>query len=148
MAEDDGLADGDAAVDVAEGAVLVPAALAHEVVLADGAERELLLPQLDDDGVGHELRGELPHGRLEGGREEQQLAVGAQRPAGTHEALRVDHDVGLVQHEDADGAGVEEAPLEAPVEHGARRADDDLLLQPRARRHCGPKKTLFTIINY
>uniref|UniRef100_A0A8C4JNP5 Uncharacterized protein n=1 Tax=Dromaius novaehollandiae TaxID=8790 RepID=A0A8C4JNP5_DRONO len=141
MAEDDGLADGDAAVDVAQGPVLGHAVLAHQVVLPHGAEGQLLLAQLDDDGGADELRGERPHRRLEGGREEQHLAalgsladrspLDANALAG--EALLVDHDVGLVQHEHSDVLRVEHVALEAPVQHRAGRPDDDLLLGAEQR---------------
>lgn len=46
--------------------------------------------------------------------------------------LRSDHDVGLVQHKHPDLLGVDELELEAPVQHGSRRADHDLLLKLHA----------------
>lgn len=52
------------------------------------------------------------------------------------ESLRVNHDVSLVQHKHADPPHVEQSPLEAPVQHGARCADDNLLLQHSAWGHC------------
>lgn len=52
------------------------------------------------------------------------------------ESLRVNHDISLVQHKHADPPHVEQSPLEAPVQHGARCADDNLLLQHGAWGHC------------
>uniref|UniRef100_A0A8C8BG31 Uncharacterized protein n=1 Tax=Otus sunia TaxID=257818 RepID=A0A8C8BG31_9STRI len=131
MAEDHGLADGDAAVDVAEGSVLLLPAPAHEEVLPDVAEGELVLAQLYHDGVG-----DYPH-------EQQHLAaLGPQEssPLNAHalagEALSVDHDVGFIQHEQLDLLHVYESVFEAPVQHRPRRPDDDLLLQPGALENC------------
>uniref|UniRef100_A0A672G5A9 Uncharacterized protein n=1 Tax=Salarias fasciatus TaxID=181472 RepID=A0A672G5A9_SALFA len=42
-------------------------------------------------------------------------------------ALRGDHDVGLVQHKHFDLLGVYELEFTAPVQHGARSADNYLL---------------------
>lgn len=54
----------------------------------------------------------------------------------TGEALRVDHNVGLIQHEQGDLGQVQDALFEAPVQCGARRSDDDLLLQHCALQNC------------
>lgn len=54
----------------------------------------------------------------------------------TGEALRVDHDVGLIQHEQGDLGQVQDALFEAPVQCGAWRSDDDLLLQHCALQNC------------
>lgn len=75
LAEDHSLADGDAAVDVAERSVLLLPAPAHEEVLPDVAQGELFFTQLYHDGVGNDLRGKRPHSFLEGGREQQHLAA-------------------------------------------------------------------------
>uniref|UniRef100_A0A8C0Z8G7 Uncharacterized protein n=1 Tax=Cyanistes caeruleus TaxID=156563 RepID=A0A8C0Z8G7_CYACU len=112
MAEDHDLTDGEAAIEVAE-------------VLPDVAQGELLLTQLDHDGVGDDPLG----------KEQQHLAVLGKSPgqsspvdadALTGEALRVDHDVGLVQHEQGDLCQVQEVLFEAPVQCGARGSDDYL----------------------
>uniref|UniRef100_A0A8C0AWI1 Uncharacterized protein n=1 Tax=Buteo japonicus TaxID=224669 RepID=A0A8C0AWI1_9AVES len=128
MAEDHSLADGDAAVDVAEGSVLLLPAPAHEEVL----------PDLYHDGVGNDLRGERPHSFLEGGREQQHLAEHSPLNANalTGEALSVDHDVGLIQHEHVDLLQVHDSPFETPVQHCPRGPDDDLLLQRGALQNC------------
>uniref|UniRef100_A0A8C9NYW0 Uncharacterized protein n=1 Tax=Serinus canaria TaxID=9135 RepID=A0A8C9NYW0_SERCA len=107
MAEDHDLTDGETAVEVAE-------------VLPDVAQGELLLTQLDHDGVGDDpLR-----------KEQQHLAQSSPVDADalTGEALRVDHDVSLIQHEQGDLCQVQDALFEAPVQGGARCSNDDLLL--------------------
>uniref|UniRef100_A0A803WFG2 Uncharacterized protein n=1 Tax=Ficedula albicollis TaxID=59894 RepID=A0A803WFG2_FICAL len=126
MAEDHDLTDDEAAVEVAEGPVLLVQALAHHEVLPDVAEGELLLPQLDHNGVRDDpLRKEQQH--LAEPSWQQSSPVDAD--ALTGEALHVDHDVGLVQHEQGDLCQVQDALFEAPVQCGARCSNDDLLLQ-------------------
>ena len=49
--------------------------------------------------------------------------------------LRGDHHVGLVQNEHGDLLGVDELVLGAPVEDGAGRPDDNVLLQLDASLH-------------
>lgn len=49
--------------------------------------------------------------------------------------LRGDHDIGLVQHKHFDLLGVNELQFSAPVQHGSRCADNDLLLQLDAALH-------------
>uniref|UniRef100_A0A8B9LX95 Uncharacterized protein n=1 Tax=Accipiter nisus TaxID=211598 RepID=A0A8B9LX95_9AVES len=114
MAEDHSLADGDAAIDVAEGSVLLLPAPAHEEVLPDVAQGELFFTQLYHDGVGNDLRGKRPPGT---------------EKKDSSEALSVDHDVGLIQHEHVDLLQVHDSPFETPVQHCPRGPDDDLLLQ-------------------
>uniref|UniRef100_A0A8C6JQS2 Uncharacterized protein n=1 Tax=Melopsittacus undulatus TaxID=13146 RepID=A0A8C6JQS2_MELUD len=131
MAEDHGLSDGDAAIDVAESFVLLLPAPAHEEVLPDVAEGELVLPQHYHDGVGDDSLSELPHGCLEGGREQQHLAALGESPGEKEKelsALRVDHDVGFIQHEEGDLLQVHNLLLETPIQHRSWRPDDDLLL--------------------
>uniref|UniRef100_A0A8C2SQ21 Uncharacterized protein n=1 Tax=Coturnix japonica TaxID=93934 RepID=A0A8C2SQ21_COTJA len=118
LAEDHGLANGDAAIKVAEGLILLFPVPADKIVL----------PNVDN------LQGKLPESFLEGGREKQHLAayfhdspLDADALGG--ESLRVNHDVSLVQHKHADPPHVEQSSLEAPVQHGAWCADDNLLLQ-------------------
>ena len=79
VAEDHGLGDGDGSVDVAERLELLLLAGALHVVLLDGVQSLLLALQLDDVGVRDDALGEVPHRLLEGGREEQHLAVLRQR---------------------------------------------------------------------
>jgi len=50
-------------------------------------------------------------------------------------ALRGDHHVRLIQHKHLDHLGVDELEFDAPVQHGARGADHDLLLELHAARH-------------
>uniref|UniRef100_A0A8C4XS49 Uncharacterized protein n=1 Tax=Falco tinnunculus TaxID=100819 RepID=A0A8C4XS49_FALTI len=130
MAEDHSLADGDAAVDVAEGSVLLLPAPAHEEVLPDVAQGELLLAQLYHDGVGDDLHGECPHGIPEGGKRDttRQGCSPLNTNALTGEALRVDHDVSFIQHERADLLHVYDLLLETPIQHRPRCPDDNLLL--------------------
>uniref|UniRef100_A0A8C3QJ31 Uncharacterized protein n=1 Tax=Cyanoderma ruficeps TaxID=181631 RepID=A0A8C3QJ31_9PASS len=120
MAEDHDLTDGEAAIEVAE-------------VLPDVAQGELLLTQLDHDGVGDDPLRKGPHGFLVGKAGNQDSSSQQSSPvdadALTGEALRVDHDVGLVQHEQGDLRQVQDVLLEAPVQCGAWCPDDDLLLQ-------------------
>uniref|UniRef100_A0A8U8B7W9 Uncharacterized protein n=1 Tax=Geospiza parvula TaxID=87175 RepID=A0A8U8B7W9_GEOPR len=122
MAEDHDLTDGEAAIEVAE-------------VLPDVAQGELLLTQLDHDGVGDDpLR-----------KEQQHLAQSSPVDADalTGEALRVDHDVSLIQHEQGDLCQVQDALLEAPVQGGAWCSNDDLLLQHCALQNCKGAKGIY-----
>uniref|UniRef100_A0A8C5JGJ3 Uncharacterized protein n=1 Tax=Junco hyemalis TaxID=40217 RepID=A0A8C5JGJ3_JUNHY len=115
LAEDHDLTDGEAAIEVAE-------------VLPDVAQGELLLPQLDHDGVRDDPLS----------KEQQHLAQSSPVDADalTGEALRVDHDVSLIQHKQGDLCQVQDALFEAPVQGGARCSDDDLLLQHCALQNC------------
>lgn len=61
----------------------------------------------------------------------------------TGEALHVDHDVSLIQHEQADLCQVQDALFEAPVQRGARRSNDDLLLQHCALQNCKGAKGIW-----
>lgn len=81
MAEDHGLGDGQATVEVAEGRELVFLVFAHDKKLFDGVQGLLLTPQSDDVGVGHHLLSKPPHGVLKGGGEEEHLAFLGQLPA-------------------------------------------------------------------
>uniref|UniRef100_A0A8C3QJ00 Uncharacterized protein n=1 Tax=Cyanoderma ruficeps TaxID=181631 RepID=A0A8C3QJ00_9PASS len=127
MAEDHDLTDGEAAIEVAE-------------VLPDVAQGELLLTQLDHDGVGDDPLRKGPHGFLVGKAGNQDSSSQQSSPvdadALTGEALRVDHDVGLVQHEQGDLRQVQDVLLEAPVQCGAWCPDDDLLLQHCSLQNC------------
>lgn len=67
LAEDHDLTDDEAAVEVAEGPVLLVHALAHHEILSDVAEGELLLTQLDHDGVRDDPLRKGPHGLLVSG---------------------------------------------------------------------------------
>uniref|UniRef100_A0A803YK93 Uncharacterized protein n=1 Tax=Meleagris gallopavo TaxID=9103 RepID=A0A803YK93_MELGA len=137
LAEDHGLANGDAAIEVAEGLILLLPVPADKIVLPNVGQSELLLSQLDDDGPGDNLHGKFPEIFLEGGGEKQHLAVLGENfhdspldaDALGGESLRVNHDVSLIQHKHADPPHVEQSPLEAPVQHGAWCANDNLLLQ-------------------
>uniref|UniRef100_A0A8C4ZW28 Uncharacterized protein n=1 Tax=Gadus morhua TaxID=8049 RepID=A0A8C4ZW28_GADMO len=125
VAEDHGLGDGDGSVDVAEGLELLLLAGALHVVLLDGVQRLLLALQLDDVWVGDDALGEHTEW--------------CPRPLDADAlvlvALRGDHDVRLVQHKHLDHLGVDELKLDAPVQHGPRGADDDLLLELHAPLH-------------
>lgn len=80
MAEDHGLGDGDGAIDVAQSQELLFFAVTQHVVLLDGVQSLLLALQFDDVGFGYDALGKAPHRLLEGGREQQHLAVLGQRP--------------------------------------------------------------------
>uniref|UniRef100_A0A663LTD1 Uncharacterized protein n=1 Tax=Athene cunicularia TaxID=194338 RepID=A0A663LTD1_ATHCN len=135
MAEDHSLADGDAAIDIAEGSVLLFPVPAHEVVLPDVAQGELVLAQLYHDGVGDYLHGKCPH-HLAAPDGSPQESLPLNTHALTAEALSVHHDVGFIQHKQLDLLHVYESAFEAPVQHRPRSPDDDLLLQPGALQNC------------
>lgn len=59
------------------------------------------------------------------------------------EALSVDHDVSLIQHEHGDLCQVQNALFEAPVQRGARCSNDDLLLQHCALQNCKGEKGIW-----
>uniref|UniRef100_A0A8D0FS82 Uncharacterized protein n=1 Tax=Strix occidentalis caurina TaxID=311401 RepID=A0A8D0FS82_STROC len=128
MAEDHCLADGDAAVDVAEGSVLLLPAPAHEEVLLDVAQGELVLIHLVRRPIPSKpsKKGEKTGKQDASPQESSPLNAYALRG----EALSVNHDVGFIQHEQLDLLHVYESVFEAPVQHRPRRPDDDLLLQP------------------
>uniref|UniRef100_A0A8B9DPY8 Uncharacterized protein n=1 Tax=Anser cygnoides TaxID=8845 RepID=A0A8B9DPY8_ANSCY len=108
MAEYHSLANGDAAVDVAQGLVLLLSVPAHKVVLPDVAQGELFLTELYYDGVGDNFP-----------RAEEGLV----------KALMVDHYVRFIQHKQADSLHIHHSPFETPVQHRPRSPDDNLLLQ-------------------
>jgi len=88
LAEDHGLANGDAAIEVAEGLILLLPVPADKVVLPNVGQSELLLSQLDDDGPGDNLHGKFPEIFLEGGGGKQHLAVPGESPGAGEELVR------------------------------------------------------------
>uniref|UniRef100_H2SQ26 Uncharacterized protein n=1 Tax=Takifugu rubripes TaxID=31033 RepID=H2SQ26_TAKRU len=132
LAEDDGLCDGQAAVQVTQRRKLLLLVLTDHVELPDVVQSLLLSLQPDDVGIGNDLLCKTPHRVLEGGGEEEHLTLlGRQNPpldadALVPVALHGDHHIGLVQHEHGDLLGVDGLPLGAPVVDGAGRPDDDL----------------------
>uniref|UniRef100_A0A8C0II80 Uncharacterized protein n=1 Tax=Bubo bubo TaxID=30461 RepID=A0A8C0II80_BUBBB len=137
MAEDHSLADGDAAVDVAEGSVLLLPAPAHEEVLPDVVQKPILTTASPFDITGmqiHLVRRLIPSKPSKKGEKpgKQDASPQESSPLNAHaltgEALSVDHDVGFIQHEQLDLLHVYESAFEAPVQHRPRRPDDDLLL--------------------
>lgn len=165
MAEDHGLCDGEAAVQIAERRELVLLLLAQHVELLDRVQRLLLALQPDDVWVGNHLLRKPPHRVLKGGGEQEHLTVPGQLSAGGENGrrsllwdgsslfecdrflppvdtdalvpvtLRGDHHVGLVQHKHADLLGVDDFVFGAPVQDGAWSPDDNVVLQPGASLH-------------
>ena len=98
LAEDHGLANGDAAIKVAEGLVLLLPVPADKIVLPNVGQSELLLSQLDDDGPGDNLQGKFPESFLEGGGEKQHLAVLGESPEAEEELVRPSSSLALRIH--------------------------------------------------
>ena len=101
VTEDDGLANGDHAVDVGDAAILGIRVIAVDVILLDVAHGLLLPPQLDGDGVGHNVLCEIHHVLIVSGGEEKHLTLGTEvlvDPDGlVLVSLSGDHHVCLVQ---------------------------------------------------
>ena len=74
--DDDGLAYGDATVNVAESLVLVFPVPAQHVVLSDVVQGQLLFSSLDNIGVRNDSLGKLPHRVFKGRRKQEHLALG------------------------------------------------------------------------
>lgn len=66
LAEDDGLANGDATVDVAQCLVFVFPVLTQHIILPDVVQGQLLFSQLDNIGVRNDPFSKLPHRVLKG----------------------------------------------------------------------------------
>lgn len=81
VAENHGLGDGEAPVQITQRCELVLLPRADHAELLDCVKRLLFSLQPDDIGVGNHLLRKLQHGVLEGCREEEHLAVLAQLPA-------------------------------------------------------------------
>uniref|UniRef100_A0A8B9T510 Uncharacterized protein n=1 Tax=Anas platyrhynchos TaxID=8839 RepID=A0A8B9T510_ANAPL len=135
MAVPEGLPNGDAAIDVAQGLVLLLSVPAHKVVLPDIVQGQLFLTELYYDGVGDNLHCKIPHCFLEGCGEKQHLAAPSQHwysplnaNALVREALMVNHYVSFIQHKQADSLHIHHSPFETPVQHCSRSPDDNLLL--------------------
>uniref|UniRef100_A0A3B3DT97 Uncharacterized protein n=1 Tax=Oryzias melastigma TaxID=30732 RepID=A0A3B3DT97_ORYME len=107
--------------------------IAQHMELLDVVQGLLLTLQPDDVGIRNNPLCKIPQRILEGGREQQHLAVFSHDPpldsdALVPEALSVNHHVGLVQHKHADFLEVDHFVLSAPVQECSWRSDDDLLL--------------------
>jgi hypothetical protein len=74
LAEDNGLANGDATVDVTEGLVFAFPVLTQHVILPDVVQGQFLFSQLDNIGVRNDSFSKLPHRVLKGCRKEEHLA--------------------------------------------------------------------------
>lgn len=61
MAEDHGLCNGKAAIQITERCELVLLLLTEHIELLDGVQRLLFALQPDDVGIGNYLLGKLPH---------------------------------------------------------------------------------------
>ena len=75
MAEDHGLCDGKAAVEVADCVKLVLVLFTDHKELLDVVQSLFLALQLDDVRIWDDTLCKLPHGVIEGSREQQHLAV-------------------------------------------------------------------------
>uniref|UniRef100_A0A3P8WL00 Uncharacterized protein n=1 Tax=Cynoglossus semilaevis TaxID=244447 RepID=A0A3P8WL00_CYNSE len=133
MAEDHGLCNCKAPVQIAEGFKLVFLLLADHVELLDCVQCLLFSLQLDDIGVRNHLLCKLPHRILKGRREKQHLAVLGQLPPLDSNALvtmtlRGDHHISLIQDKQSDVFGVNILELGAPIENCAWCSDDNLLI--------------------
>uniref|UniRef100_A0A3B4XYD6 Uncharacterized protein n=1 Tax=Seriola lalandi dorsalis TaxID=1841481 RepID=A0A3B4XYD6_SERLL len=140
MAEDHGLCDGKASVQIAECCELVFLLLAENIELLDGVQCLLFALQPDDVRVGNHLLCKPPHRVLKGCREKEHLTVLRQSsPVDTNAlvpmTLRGDHHISLVQHKHSDLLGVDELVLGAPVEDCAWCPNDNLVLQLDASLH-------------
>uniref|UniRef100_A0A8D2M6L7 Uncharacterized protein n=1 Tax=Zonotrichia albicollis TaxID=44394 RepID=A0A8D2M6L7_ZONAL len=110
MAEDHGLGDGDGPVDVTESPELLIPVIAQHIVLLDGVQGLLLTLQFDNV---------WPHCPCP--------SVPLNADALVLVALGGDHHICLIQHKHLDLLGIDEFQFGTPVQHGAGRADDDLL---------------------
>uniref|UniRef100_A0A8C9S8C9 Uncharacterized protein n=1 Tax=Scleropages formosus TaxID=113540 RepID=A0A8C9S8C9_SCLFO len=131
MAKDHGLCNGYSPIDVAECQELLLLIVAKHIVLLDSVQCLLLPFQFDNIGVRHDPLCKFPHRVLEGGREQQHLTVlGICPPLDAYTLILValcgNHDISLIQHKHLDLFGINELKLEAPVQHCARSANDNL----------------------
>uniref|UniRef100_A0A2K6LTH6 Uncharacterized protein n=1 Tax=Rhinopithecus bieti TaxID=61621 RepID=A0A2K6LTH6_RHIBE len=132
MAEDHGLSNGDGPIEVTQGLELLVSAAAQDIVLLDGVQGLFLPLQFDNVWVWDHFLGKLPHRVLKGGREKQHLAVpGQSLPLDADALILVAlsgyHDVSFIQNKHLDFLGINELELGAPVQHGPRGANDNLL---------------------
>uniref|UniRef100_K7BL55 V-crk sarcoma virus CT10 oncogene homolog (Avian)-like n=1 Tax=Pan troglodytes TaxID=9598 RepID=K7BL55_PANTR len=131
MAEDHGLSNGDGPVEVTQGLELLVSAAAQDIVLLDGVQGLFLTLQFDNVWVWDHFLGKLPHRVFKGGREKQHLAVPGQHPLDADALILVAlsgyHDISLIQNKHLDFLGINELELGAPVQHGPRGANDNLL---------------------
>uniref|UniRef100_A0A8C7HPC5 Uncharacterized protein n=1 Tax=Oncorhynchus kisutch TaxID=8019 RepID=A0A8C7HPC5_ONCKI len=142
VTEDHSLGDGDGSVDITEGCELLVLIIAEHVILLDGVQSLLFTFQLDDVGVWHNSLGKLPDRVLKRGRKQQHLTFIWQHSAWENSPLDPDalvlvtlcgnHDVSLVQDEDADLLRVDD--LQCP--------DDNLLLKLRPSVHCSATRDI------
>uniref|UniRef100_A0A2K5SI17 Uncharacterized protein n=1 Tax=Cebus imitator TaxID=2715852 RepID=A0A2K5SI17_CEBIM len=124
MAEDHGLK-------VTQGLELLISAAAQDVLLLDGVQGLFLVLQFDNVWAWDHFLGKFPHRVFKGGGEKQHLAVPGQHPLDADALILVAlsgyHDVSLIQNKHLDFLGINELELGAPVQHGPRGANDNLL---------------------
>uniref|UniRef100_A0A2K6U3T4 Uncharacterized protein n=1 Tax=Saimiri boliviensis boliviensis TaxID=39432 RepID=A0A2K6U3T4_SAIBB len=147
MAEDHGLSNGDGPIEVTQGLELLVSAAAQDIVLFDGVQGLFLTLQFDNVWVWDHFLGKLPHRVFKGGGEKQHLAHPARECPGISLPLDADalilvalsgyHDISLIQNKHLDFLGINELELGAPVQHGPRGANDNLLTDLLASFHCG-----------
>uniref|UniRef100_A0A803VJI8 Uncharacterized protein n=1 Tax=Ficedula albicollis TaxID=59894 RepID=A0A803VJI8_FICAL len=144
MAEDHGLGDGDGAVDVTESPELLISVTAQHIILLDGVQGLLLTLQFDDVWVRNNFLSKLPHRILESGGKQDPVPVAAPSPLNADTlvlvALGGNHHICLIQHKHLDLLGIDELQFGAPVQHGARCADDDLLRDLLPSLHCRDRR--------
>uniref|UniRef100_A0A8C8ZNG9 Uncharacterized protein n=1 Tax=Prolemur simus TaxID=1328070 RepID=A0A8C8ZNG9_PROSS len=121
MAEDHGLSNRDGPIEVAQGLELLVSAIAQNIILLDGVQGLLLTLQFDNVWVRDHFLGKLPH------RHPASSSLPLDADALILVALSSYHHVGLIQNKHLDLLGVDELELGAPVQHGPRGADDNLL---------------------
>merc|ERR1712168_913892 len=134
VAEYDALADGDSAIQIGDGVVLLREILTFDVVLPNVVETFLVSSESDDEWINDNSLREVHNLRRVGGAEEELLAVlfieKSMKANGlVLMALRVDHHVRFVQDKNLDFLHVEKFKLLCPVEHGPWSSDDDLFRQ-------------------
>uniref|UniRef100_A0A8C6GS41 Uncharacterized protein n=1 Tax=Mus spicilegus TaxID=10103 RepID=A0A8C6GS41_MUSSI len=103
LAENNGLANGDATVDVTEGLVFAFPVLTQHVILPDVVQGQFLFSQLDNIGVRNDSFSKLPHRVLKGCRKEEHLRT---KPLDTDaligESLGVNHHICFIQDKHTD----------------------------------------------
>uniref|UniRef100_A0A8C0V521 Uncharacterized protein n=1 Tax=Cyanistes caeruleus TaxID=156563 RepID=A0A8C0V521_CYACU len=141
MAEDHGLGNGDGTVDVTQSPELLISVVAQNIILLDGVQGLLLTLQFDNVWVRNNFLSKLPHRILESAPLSLwHCSVPLNADALVLVALGGDHHICLIQHEHLDLLGVYEFQFGAPVQHGAGRADYDLLRDLLPSLHCRDRR--------
>uniref|UniRef100_A0A8D2JP34 Uncharacterized protein n=1 Tax=Sciurus vulgaris TaxID=55149 RepID=A0A8D2JP34_SCIVU len=120
MAEDNGLANGDAAINVAQSLIFVFPVLTQYVILSDVVQGQLLFAQLDDIRVRNDSLSKLPHRVLKCCREQEHLAFGGQK------SLGVNHHICFIQDKHTNLSQINQFSLKTPIEDSPRSANYNL----------------------